>query len=690
MPGLTPGPRTRREVAAGFGVVAASAALVAALHPPGGESHLGLWFHDAAFAARGRQSPDPRVLIAAIDEKTTSEMSIRLRDWTRAHTAELVERLAESGAAVIGLDLVLAARATEEEDARLAEALDRSTAVLACHLDETTGELEDPIALFHDPAADRGAVDIGHINWRLDADGKVRRLTYLVGSGAERRYALSLRLVGVHETLRAQDLPGQPPVPDPYIDETRPDGLGWGRHVLPYPELVLDFAGPAGTYQTVSAVDILKGRTPREAVAGRIVLVGVTHKLGKDLFATPVDRKLPGVELHATAIGNVLSDRLIARLSRRTELVLLGAAGLALSAAFGLLGLPVWALSAGACAAAAASLGAWAVAFVKWRTLLDPCPFLVMVLVTSSTGGAYHWVLARKKASEVRLLFSRHVSRNVVDAMLRGEAPVALEGRRKQLTVLFSDIRGFTSISETLPPAEVAAFLNRYFGEMIGLVFEAAGTLNKLMGDAIMAFFGDPAPMEDHARRACQCALAMSAKLDEIRLRGSGTVLGGIDIGIGVNTGEVLVGNLGSKDFVDYTVIGDEVNLASRLEGLTRLYEVRTIASDSARSAAGPGFVWRTLDTVAVKGKTKPVGIHELVGESGAVSPERSRLVERFEQMLARYRERKFHEAARGFESLLVDYPRDGPSKLYLARCREFIETPPPPDWHGVTVMHSK
>lgn len=690
MPELASLPRSRREAVCGLAVVAASAMAVCAFCPRGGESHLGLWFHDAAFSLRGRRPPDPRVLIVAIDEKTAQELSISWRDWKRSHTAELVRRLTDAGAAVIGLDFVLAAQSSEEDDSHLAAALEDSTTVLACHLDESTGELEKPLPAFYDPASDRGAVDIGHINWRLDPDGKVRRLTYLVASGGERRYAMSLVLVGAYETLRSQDLPSTGSVPDPYIDETHPDGLRWGNHILPYPELLLDFSGPASTYPTVSAIDVLKGRTAPETIAGKVVLVGVTHKLGKDLFATPLDKKFPGVELHATAIGNVLSDRIIVRLGRGTELVLLGAGVVVLSAIFGLSVLPVWALVAAGASAAGFSLLAWALAFLRLNVLIDPTPFLAMTLAASGSGGIYHWGLARRRAGEVKRLFSRHVSRNVVEAMLRGEAPATLEGRRKRLTVLFSDIRGFTSISETLPAADVAAFLNRYFGEMIPIVFESGGTLNKLMGDAIMAFFGDPAPLEDHPRRACQCAIAMSAKLDELRRRNAGNALGEIDIGIGINTGEVLVGNLGSKEFVDYTVIGDEVNLASRLEGLTRMYGVRIVASAAVKELAGDGLAWRALDTVAVKGKRRPVEIFELMGYVDELSPERKRLAERFEALMGHYKERRFHEAARALESLLVDYPGDGPSRLYLERCRQFIETPPPPDWRGVTVMHSK
>lgn len=651
-------------------------------------------FYDWGLEAFALLQPHPAVVLVGVDEETAKRLDIRLKDWTRKDTARLIDRAADGGAVVVGLDYVLSRRARDPaEDAALAEVLNEANVVLACHLPEVAGDLEMPVKEFYDPENDLGAVNVGHINWPLDADGAARRMAYLVVSGGKRCYSLPMQLVGVYEATTAED-EGRA-LPDPYIDLSRSDGVRWGTHLLPYPDMLVRFSGPPGTYKTYPAVDVLEGKVPGDAFEDKIVLIGVTHYLGRDLFKTPVDKKLPGIELHASAIGTILNDSAIRRFGWGYRLCVL-ALGLAFVSLFMHPKVPAWTVPAGGAMGLAAAAAFWALGFGR-GLFLDPVPLLLVTASTASAGGATRWYAARKKAHEIRGIFGRYVSRNVVDALLKS-GPVELGGRRKILTVLFSDIVGFTPVSESMEPTEVARFLNAFFSRMISVVFESGGTLDKLMGDALMAFFGDPLPAPDHAARACRCALRMSEMLDQMCREGA--VPGGLEIGVGLNTGEAVVGNLGSEDFVDYTVIGDEVNLASRLEGLSRVYGARIIAAGSVRDAVGEAFALRRLDRVAVKGKEEPVWVYELLfarmrGEldertgGGQLQERRERMIRLYEGALDLYMAGKFAEAAKAFEAVSAEFPEDMPSRVMLARSGELAESPPP-DWTGVTVMKTK
>jgi adenylate cyclase len=318
------------------------------------------------------------------------------------------------------------------------------------------------------------------------------------------------------------------------------------------------------------------------------------------------------------------------------------------------------------------------------------------------------------RARFIRRTFERYVSQAVVEEMLRHPERVRLGGERRELTVLFSDIRGFTSISERLAPEEVAALINGFFTPMTRVVLEQGGTLDKYMGDALMAFFGAPVAQEDHAVRACRAALAMGGELRRLNAewRRDGRLPEDVSVGLGIglNSGPMSVGNMGSEQVFDYTVLGDNVNLGSRVEGLNKLYgteilvtggTVEAVRRAEAHPGVGsvPGFLFRELDRVRVKGKTEPVDLYELLAErpAPAAFEERAR---RFEEALALYRARRFAEAAAAFEALDVWTRRvtpsarpangDPPSRLLAERCRRLAADPPPPGWEPVETLTSK
>jgi adenylate cyclase len=254
--------------------------------------------------------------------------------------------------------------------------------------------------------------------------------------------------------------------------------------------------------------------------------------------------------------------------------------------------------------------------------------------------------------------------------------------------VLFSDIRGFTTLSESQTPEQLVAILNRYLGPMTDIVMAEHGTLDKYIGDAVMAIYNAPLDIPDHAQRAASTALQMQRRLTELNddfERDFGVTL---RIGVGLNSGEAIVGNMGSARRFDYTVIGDTVNLASRLEGQTKAYGIGIIVSDSTRAELDDRLLCRRLDRLRVKGKSQPVEIYELIGEVG--DERLSSLTRRFESALDEYFEGRFGIAETMFAGILREYPNDGPSKTFVERCKAYQMTPPAPDWAGVYVATTK
>ena len=262
-------------------------------------------------------------------------------------------------------------------------------------------------------------------------------------------------------------------------------------------------------------------------------------------------------------------------------------------------------------------------------------------------------------------------------------------GEEKELTVLFSDIRGFTTISEGLTPDELVQLLNKYFEQMTDTIFATDGTLDKYIGDAIMAFWGSPYPQADHAFRSCSCALQMVRGLEKLNAKWKATGHPPISIGIGVNTGLVNVGNMGSARRLSWTVMGDNVNLASRLEGITKQYHVQLIVSEATYRHVASQFVCRELDRIRVKGKNLPVNIYEVL-DIAAEKSKYERLLTQFDDAMAVYRAQNWAEAANKFAEVLADFPEDGPTQVFLERALEFSENAPEGQWDGVYVMKTK
>jgi adenylate cyclase len=464
---------------------------------------------------------------------------------------------------------------------------------------------------------------------------------------------------------------------------------GEGRLVVSYP-------GGLGSFRHVSVVDLVERRLAPDALAaldGALVFVGASEVGVGDVTATPFGTEVPGVLVHAAVADNLLGGTFLReaglpRMLSIAVLLLIGPLVAFLVVAIGRLRV--------SSLAAIALVFAWPVvaylAFLHagWRLeVVAPMAAGIVALL-----GALPYQVFRVDAwaRRIRRTFEHFVSQAVVEEMLANPERVALGGERRELTVLFSDIRGFTSISERITSEELVQVLNQYFTPMTRLVLAEGGTLDKYMGDALMAFFGAPVEQPDHAARACRAALRMTEKLAELnagwRAEGKLPEGGALGVGIGLNSGEMSVGNMGSEDVFDYTVIGDNVNLGSRIEGLNKMYAAQILVSGATAEAAGAeGFLFRELDRVRVKGKQEPVALHELLAARPA-PPELTERARRFGDALAAYRERRFEAAAEGFGALAAE--GDGPAGAMAEGARRRAGLGGGLGWEPVETLTSK
>ncbi|MBL8914230.1 MAG: adenylate/guanylate cyclase domain-containing protein [Archangium sp.] len=455
------------------------------------------------------------------------------------------------------------------------------------------------------------------------------------------------------------------------------------------PMTLINYPGADSAFHRLSIVDVLDGKVKKEDVAGKAILVGVTI-VGStgDQRVTPFSEFTGGIYTHASVVSNVLRGDFMARPDwlNYLELVLMAVLGLGMGFAtprlksFTRKSLLLVAVVLGY------SLVTYAL-FTKGLKVDWVVPTLQLVVTAFGTIFLGYLSVDREKL-KMRSTFSRYLGEEVMDVAL--ENPDRLNrGEKREMTVLFSDIRGFTSLSEHMSPEKLADFINQYLSPMTQIVFDEKGTLDKYIGDAVMAFWNAPLDQPDHALRACRAAVHMLARLEELKLEWRKAGYPELEIGIGINTGQMVVGNMGSDVRVDYTVLGDSVNLGSRLEGTTKEYEVRTIISESTRAAVKDGIVTRRLGAVRVKGKKVPVGIYELRA-LGTPSETDAQAIALFETGLAAWTARKFDEAEARFKEVLALWPSDGPTRNYLAELEDFRANPPPADWDGVVSLKTK
>lgn len=668
---------------------------------------------DLRFRARGPIAPTPAVVIAAIDERSL-EAEGRW-PWPRSRIAALVQALSEDGAKVVGFDVTF----TEQDaghDAILAAALKASSAAVVLgyffHMRQADlgyplapEDIERRIAALEtsryplvrqaggEPASwisayapqnnldllTSAAASSGYFNVPSDLDGDVRWVPLAIQSGEDLFPPLALLcawhyLGKPHLAIRA----GRYGV----------EGAEIAERFVPTDEdgrLLLNYRGPPATFPHYSASDIVARRLPPGTFRDKIVLVGATAIGIGDLRSAPFAPVYPGVEIHATAIDNILAGDFLAR--PRWSKVLDVAAIIALSAVVGLT-LPRASALAGFLIAAGALLFYVVLAgalFLKARVWLNMVYPVLALAGTYTILTVFRYVSEEQERKRIKLAFQRYVAPDVIEIMMKDPGGVRLGGHEAVLTALISDLEGFTTFSERHSPSDIIGVLGDYYAEMTEQIYAQQGTLVEYVGDEVFALFGAPVPQPDHAKRACDTALAMRAR--RAALGDEWVKIGRprIKARTGINTGTMLIGNIGSKYRFHYGAIGDPVNLTSRLEGLNKTYGTDIILSDYTARLVPGMFRLRELDLVRVKGRQESLRVHELLGAADApLADEQLEMLQVYALALAAYRERRWDHALDLFRQCRVLWPEDGPSRTFERRCLAFRADPPPEDWGGM------
>jgi adenylate cyclase len=527
------------------------------------------------------------------------------------------------------------------------------------------------------PEIGAGAAGGGLINVVADEDGVVRRMPMAVQHGD--RHYMPLGLAVALAALGSRD--------STYVAGGDTVSAGGRTFPLgPNASAMVDFLGPGKTFPHVSAADVIDGTAPREALEGKLVFVGYTFG-ASDKAATPFDQLADGVELHATLTHNLLHGELMRPGGRGLTvlaILLLGAIVTATQLR------PVRRRSWVPAVVASVLVVLWCgFAYVELtrRVVVEMVAPLAATLGIALAAGIAALATEGREKMRLRAAFSQYVSSTLVERILSTPGLAHLGGERRELSVLFSDIRGFSKIAETLDPEDLATFLNEYLTPMTEIVLESSGTLDKYIGDAVMAIWGAPIETPDHAERACAVALAMLGKLAAMNVRWRADGRPVVAIGIGINTGAMAVGNMGSEARFDYTVLGDAVNLGSRLEALTKEYAVDILVGAETARAAGGKFAFRELDWVRVKGRGGMAAVFELLGPAGTAKPAD---LAAWADALAAYRARDFARAVELWGDLAVAHPDDGAARVMRERAEALRADPPPPDWDGVYEQRSK
>ncbi|MGQ9616773.1 MAG: CHASE2 domain-containing protein [Spirochaetota bacterium] len=657
-------------------------------------------FIDFKFSVRGpdyESLENSSIVIVAIDDQSFASIPYKY-PWPRTYHAKLVENLRRGGAATILFDVAFTEESSinPEQDRIFADVLSRKNDVVLAGkmiVEEREGyflqSLLPPIKKLREVA------QFGIADTKFDSDGFVRRYILFRDFNGERYFSLGLAtlinylgLKGDYNMWFQEDKNGD------YI-------LGGSLFIKKYddlPSTFIPYYGPAYSFKTISFEQVVDEEgfqllNEREVFKDKIVLVGATVSELHDLFSTPFyvtgnETLMPGVEIHANFIQSILDQKyftsvrgwvsymitfifalVIAFIIKRTRPLIGIVTAVLIAAAYFFINI---------------------VLFTKFSILMSFITPMGGVALAFVGCNAYQYFSEEKEKIYIRSVFKHYLAENVVDSILQDADALKFGGERRHLTVLFSDIRSFTTYSEKYTPEEVVSNLGEYLTEMVDVILKFGGMLDKFVGDEIMAVFGAPYYMGDHAEKACLTALEMVRSLDRLKEKWSEQGKESFEIGIGINTGDMIVGNLGSKQIFDYTVIGDNVNLGARLEGINKVYKTANniIISEFTRNELSDNLVTRELDSVRVKGKLKPVAIFELVGEKGVIVYS-DEFLSHYAEGLRLYKNQQWDGAIEEFRKALM-LTEDEICSMYLKRCRHFKKYPPGTEWDGVFTLQAK
>lgn len=657
------------------------------------------------------------IVIIDIDGRAVSELG-KYSQWSRSYFPKVIDYIKNDGAAVIGLDIIFDKDIREpQEDVNFINAVTQAGNVSnALHFAQSDSmnwryvmkaepgnfnwkrfayTLPDHQIKYlqNQERMDNEFIEllnagksVGHVNIQPDIDGIVRKIFLFSNFNSHLYPSLAFQM---------------------YMDIYDIDSLHveTGREIQLFSEgnlntkipidkqfnMLVNYFGDFKTFRYISFYDVLMGkkRLPEGLFKDKIILVGTSLPGLFDLRSIPIQPAYPGVEIHASILYTMLTQSYITKFSDFDSLLLLAGIGM-LIGIIAVLMTPMWSFII-ILFLAMIHVFTSAIVFFETNQWIEIVSPLLTMLVTFSGVYAYRYVTEEKGKKFIKNTFSHFVTKSVVDELLENPDKIKLGGERKECTVFFSDVAGFTTISENMSPEALVKLLNQYLTEMTNIIFKYDGMLDKYEGDAIMAVFGAPISHGDHAYKCCAAALEMQETLVQLREMWGKQGKPKLYARCGINTGQMVVGNMGSETRFDYTVMGDSVNLGARLEPANKEYGTMIMIGENTYEMAKEKIITRHLDLLRVKGKTKPVRVYELVGliEKG-ISDRKNQTIQFFEKGMEHYLTQNWETAMKYFnQALSVDH-MDNPSKRYIKRCEQFLNNPPGQNWDGAYTMLTK
>ena len=698
---------------------------------------LELKYIDIRFSARGQKiiNDSADVIILGISQTDYDQIPSPLNTWPwpRSYFAKVITNLEQAGVKAIGIDILMANddKYSLRNDEELSNAIKSSKKVVVAgeldivaesqHQDGKYSVINKSFNYrnkFIDADSSMGIVQMGS-----DEDGIYRRYEPFVISDANNRVipTFGFAVLNKYYGLNSNS-----------ISSNEEYGFNqYGKEIPKFDRssMLINYYGPNGSFKYFNFTDILddvdfktvdeiyydtdinvwsdpeSGLLQSGIFKDKIVLIGSTlpedgdlHPVSYSLGRRKGDNQMWGVEIHANAIQNILWDDFLYRQSKSSEIVVIVILSFlsffvfsifknkklnpVISEVFSLSLLALFVFSF----------------YLLGIYLFNENNYMIAVIspIASIVSGylsttIYFAMKILKQNALIKGMFEHYVSKSLVDELLADPGKLTLGGEKKEITTLFSDIEGFTTISENMSAEELVEFINSYLHIMTELVLENNGTLDKYLGDALMAFWGAPIAVEDQELKACKTAILMQNKIDELKENWIHDANKQIRARIGINSGEVVVGNIGGNERFDYTVMGDGVNLASRLEGINKIYGTSILISEFTYKKVAEKVLVRIVDKVVVQGKTNSILVYELLGlKEDQQSEEKFKLYNGFIDGYKKYESRDFEKARFDFQNSLTIIPNDKLSQIYLDRCEKFISNPPAEDWDGVSYLETK
>jgi len=653
-------------------------------------------------------NPSSDIIIVAIDDESRKDSESKgglgkFKEWPVNYYADAIENINKVGGKVIGLDIILDKASTSikeqsldkiivnsmssenpekyisdevqkfsnvldpkiihPDDKYLIDKLNEYKNIVLVSQKKENGDIDMPYKLF----ADAVNGNTGFINFVTDPDNVVRKIRINTDEKNSDAKPFSIKIAENYLGKILDNLP---------LENNN--------------EFLINFFGPPNSFKRVSFEDVYNDNFNTEIFKDKIVLIGLTSSsVVQDEALTPTSTfsKMPGVEVHANAIQTILDGKFLRNQTLGEQIFVLFLISILLILVLSFIN--IWFGIALTVLAGILYFVAANMAFQNGIIMNMIYPFIAILIAYLSSIVLKYFTELREKGY-IQNAFGKYLSPNVMKTVLDNPTTLHLGGTKKEVTVFFSDIANFTGVSEGMTPEELILQLNEYLSAMTNIVMKNEGTLDKYVGDAIVAYFGAPISQEDHAIKACNTALEMRIALASLHEKWTRENKKLLDFRAGINTGEVIVGNVGSEKRFDYTIIGDNVNLGSRLEGANKKYDTHIMISEDTKAKIGDEFLTRELDVIKVKGKEKPVRVYELLARKGSLSEIGLKLLDAYSSAISLYNKRDFKSAFEAFKQALQVYPEDGPSKLYLQRSEILRDFPPKPDWDGVFTMKEK